>query len=79
MTHHKEPSLTISNGPNLQNYITKLSYQTLGLICRSFKQISTEASKQLYVSLVQSPLWRPEVLKEMFALEQVQHGATNII
>ena len=48
--------------------ITAKAYQTLGLICRTFKQIFIDARKQLYISLVRSqllycsPLWRPQLL-----------------
>ena len=65
--------------------LPKPIYQTLGLIRHTFKQISIDARKQLYIYLVRSqllycsPLWRPQLLKDMFTLERVQRRATKFI
>jgi len=90
MTQHKDLGVNFSNNLHWTKHyeitITK-AYQTLGLLqrIRTFKLNSTEAKKQLYISLVWSqllycfPLWTPQLLKYIFALEHVQCRATKLI
>jgi len=59
MTQHKDLGVNFSNNFHWSKHyeiiITK-AYQTLGLLCHTFKLNSTDARKQLYISLVQSQL-----------------------
>ena len=66
--------------------ITVKAYQTLGLIRRTFKTgCSTEAKKKLYIALVRSQLiycsqlWRPQLIKDITALERIQRRPTKYI
>ena len=57
LTQHKDLGINFTNDLNWSRHyeiITAKAYQTLGLIRRTFKQISTVARKQLYISLVRS-------------------------
>ena len=84
-SQHKDLDVNFSNtlhwAKHYEIIITK-AYQTLGFICRTFV---LNSRKQLYISLVRSqllycsPLWRPQPLKDIFALEQVQQRATKFI
>ena len=88
LTQHKDLGINFTNDLNWSRHyeiIIAKAYQTLGLIRRTFKQISTVARKQLYISLVRSqllycsPLWRPQLLKDILTLERVQRRATKFI
>ena len=77
---HKALGINFTNDLHWSKHyeiITTKAYQALGLICRNFKQIPVDARMQLYISLVQSqllycsPLWRPQLLKDIFTLERV--------
>ena len=67
------------------NTIIAKAYQTLGLLCHTFNVSSIAAKKQLYISLVRSQLLycselcRPQLLKDVFTMERVQHRATKYI
>ena len=85
---HKDLGINFTNDLQWNKHyiaITTKAYQTLGLIRRTFNHISIIASKQLYISLVHSqlvccsPLWRPQLLKDIFTLERIQHRATKFI
>ena len=85
---HKDLGINFTNDLQWNKHyiaITTKAYQTLGLICRTFKQISVTARKQLYISLVRSqlmycsPLRRPQLLKDIFTLERIQRRATKFI
>ena len=74
LMQHKDLGINFTNDLLWSKHyeiITAKAYQTLGLICRTFKQISIDARKQLYISLVWSqllycsPLWRPQLLKDI--------------
>ena len=62
------------------------SYKVLGLLRRVFSSVRCpQAKKVLYISLVRSkllycsPLWRPHLLSDIKALENVQRRATRFI
>ena len=67
-------------------YIISKSYKFLGLLRRVFSSVTcTRAKKILYLSLVRSkllycsPIWRPHLLADIKALENVQRRATKYI
>ena len=61
------------------------SYKILGLLCRSFSNHSVKVRKQLYLTLVRSkitycsPIWRPNLIKDIDMLEKIQRRATKYI
>ena len=62
------------------------SYKVLGLLRRVFSSVhSPQANKVLYISLVRSKLlycssiWRPHLLTDIKALENVQRRASRFI
>jgi len=88
MTQHKDLGVNFSNNLHWSKHyeiIIAKVYQMLGFLRRTFKLNSTEARKQLYISLVWSqllycsPLWRPQLLQDIFSLERVQCRATKFI
>ena len=88
LTQHKDLGINFTNDLLWSKHyeiITAKAYQTLGLIRRTFKHISIDARKQLYISLVRSqllfcsPLCRPQLLKDIFTLVRVQQRATKFI
>ena len=66
-------------------YISSKAYKVLGLIRRAFPSSDLQTKKNLYLLLVRSRLcygsqiWRPNLLKDITALERVQHLATKFI
>ena len=85
---HKDLGITFSSDLNWSahyNIITTKAYKTLGLIRRTFKTISINAKKQLYIALVRSQLlycsqlWRPHLIKDITMLERIQRRATKYI
>ena len=86
---HKDLGVTFSidlNWAAHHKVITVKAYQTLGIIRRTFKTgCSTEAKKKLYIALVHSQLiycsqlWRPQLIKDITALERIQRRATKYI
>ena len=68
-----------------QSAISK-AYKVLGLLRRTFTSVGCpQAKKVLYVSIVRpkllycSPIWRPYILSDIRALENVQRRATKFI
>ena len=68
------------------NFISSRAYKILGLIRRSFSsRLPLPSKKKLYLSLVRSQLtyasqiWRPNLLKDISALERIQRRATKYI
>ena len=68
------------------NFISSRAYKILGLIRRSFSsRLPLSSKKKLYLSLVRSQLtyasqiWRPNLLKDISALERIQRRATKYI
>ena len=66
--------------------ISTSSYKSLGLIRRTFGQsTSLKAKKLLYITLVRShllycsPVWRPNLIKDITRLEKIQRRATKFI
>ena len=61
------------------------SYKILGLLRRSFSNHSVKVRKQLYLTLVRSkitycsPIWRPNLIKDIDMLEKIQRRATKYI
>ena len=86
---HKDLGVTFSSDFNWSahyNILTTKAYKTLGLIRRTFKNISINAKKQLYIALVRSQLlycsqlWRPQLIKDNITmLERIHHRATKYI
>ena len=82
---HKDVGVTFSidlNWAAHHKVITVKAYQTLGLIRRIFKTgCSTEAKKKLVCSqlIYCSQLWRPQLIKDITALERIQRRATKYI
>ena len=67
-------------------FILPKSYKILGLLRRVFSSVNcVRAKKVLYLSLVRSkllycsPIWRPHLLSDVRALENVQRRATKFI
>ena len=67
------------------DYILSKAYKTMGLLRRTLVQKSIYARRILYLSLVRSvltycsPMWRPQYLKDIRVLENVQRRATKFI
>ena len=65
--------------------IISWAYKILGLLRRTFHTSCINTKRQLYLSLVRSQLifcselWRPNLIKDISCLEQVQHRATKYI
>ena len=89
LQQHKDLGVTFSvdlNWAAHHKVIAVKAYQTSGLIRRTFKTgCSTEAKKKLYIALVRSQLiycsqlWRPQLIKDITALECIQRRATKYI
>ena len=89
VTSCKDLSVTVSSDLSwTQHYnnITAKAYHQLGLIRRTFNSsISVNAMKLLYISLVRSQLtycsqiWRPQLIRDIKALEKVQRRATKFV
>ena len=88
LQQHKDLGVTFSTDLNWAAHykvITAKAYQTLGLIRRTFKTSCIEAKKKLYIALVRSQLiycsqlWRPQLIKDITALERIQRRATKYI
>jgi hypothetical protein len=67
-------------------YIMAKSYRVLGLLLRVFSSVHCpQAKRVLYITLVRSkllycsPIWRPHLLRDIKALENVQRRATKFI
>ena len=85
---HKNLGVTFSSNFNWSahyNIITTKAYKTLGLIRQTFKTISINIKKQLYIALVRSQLlycsqlWRPQLIKDITMLERIPRRATKYI
>ena len=66
--------------------IVSKAYKILGLLRRSFSKLHNPTAKKcLYISLVRSRLiycsqiWRPQLIRDIFQLEQVQRRSTKFI
>ena len=62
------------------------AYKSLGILCRTYQNVSSIARKKiLYLSLVRSqlmycsPIWHPNLIKDILKLEKVQRRATKFI
>ena len=78
--------LLICSGSVTISLFSSKSYKCLGLLRRVFSSAScVRAKKVLYLSLVRSkllyysPIWRPHLLTDIRALENVQRRATKFI
>ena len=88
LAQHKDLGVTFtsdfSRSAHYNNICTK-AYQTLGLIRRTFQVNSAEAKKRLYLALVRSQLLycsqllRPQLIRDITALERIQRRATKYI
>ena len=86
---YKDPGVTISSDLSWREHHEKIisrAYRSLGLLRRTFNNInSVFEKKSLYISLVRSqllyasPLWRPQLLGDIYKLERVQKRATKFI
>jgi len=88
LEQHKDLGVIFTSDFNWTAHYTSIcakAYRTLGLIRRTFKVTSTEAKKNLYISLVRSqlvycsPIWRPQLIKDVTLLERIQWKATKYI
>ena len=68
------------------DFVLAKAYKTIGLLRRTLaKTMSIHTKKVLYVSLIKStltycsPIWRPQYLKDIQAIENVQRRATKFI
>ena len=67
------------------SYICSKAYSVLYMIRRSFSTVDVVVKRRLYVSMVRSKLsycsqlWRPNLKKDILALERVQRRATKYI
>ena len=86
---HKDLGITISSDlswdQHYKNIIPK-AYRMLGLLRRSFSRHQTvTAKKTLYISLVRSQvtycsmIWRPNLIRDITLIEQIQRRATKFI
>ena len=90
-TSHKDLDIILLMTSNLSwsehvALITSKAYKKLGLLRRTFCSRNTSCAKRsLYLSLVRSNLlfgsqvWRPSLLKDIKALENIQRHATKFI
>ena len=84
--HHRDLGVTMSSDLSWKEHMLNISsraYKTLSLIRRSFSEgHSPQTKRLLYLSLVRSQLtycsqiWRPHLLKDILALEQIQRCAS---
>ena len=87
-SHHKDLGIFFNNNLtwtyHYDHIITK-AYNTLGLLCRTFKTNNVQVKKQLYISLLWSQLlycsqlWRLQLIKDIQKLERIQCRATKYI
>ena len=88
-SHHKDLGVVLCSDLSWSLHIqgiTAKAYQTLGLLCRTFSQaIPRQSKKSLYISLIRSKLiycsqlWKPHLLKDILALENVHRHSTKFI
>ena len=88
-TSHKDLGILMTSSLSWSEHIaliTSKAYKKLGLLRRTFCSRNTSCAKRsLYLSLVRSNLlfdsqvWRPSLLKDIKALENIQHCATKFI
>ena len=88
LSKHKDLGIVFSCNLNwTDHYMTSATkaYQILSLIRQTFRINCIEAKKHLYISLLRSQLmycsqiWRPQLIRDITALERVQHRATKYI
>jgi len=87
--HQRDLGVIMSSDLSWKEHMLTISsraYRTLSLIRRSFSAgHSPQTKRLLYLSLVRSQLtycsqiWRPHLLKDILALEQIQRRATKYI
>ena len=85
-SHHKDLGVVLCSDLSWSLHIqgiTAKAYQALGLLCRTFSQaIPPQSKKSLYISLIRSKLiycsqlWKPHLLKDILALENVQRRSS---
>ena len=83
---HKDLGVTLTNSlswsPHIKNILSK-AYRTLGMIKRAHSSVRIKLP--LYISLMRSQLlycssiWRPNLIKDSSALEQLQRRASKYI
>ena len=88
-TAHSDLGVTLTSDLRWRDHIVSViakSYKVLGLLRRVFSSVhSPQAKKVLYLSLVRSkllycsPIWRPHLLTDIKALENVQRRASRFI
>ena len=87
-THHKDLGILYSHNltwTEHYDHIIVKAYNTLGLLCRTFKTNNVLVKNWLYISLVWSQLlycsqlWRLQLIKDIQRLERIQRRATKYI
>ena len=86
---HKDLGILISEDLSWMkhyDYLQSKAYKKLGFLCRTLsKTMTIHTKKVLYTSLVRSqltycsPIWRPQFLKDIQSIENVQRRATKFI
>ena len=86
---HKDLGITFTNNLNRAKHISTIcakTYQTLGLLHRTFKTNCIDAKKQLYIAIIGAftsailfSTMATSIIKDIQSLEHMQHRATKFI